>query len=119
MRGHVGLRELLQEVDDIVFTPIVLGELRAGFTGGRRARSNLRQLAQFRESPRARDVAIDDGTAERYAAIVIALRAAGTPIPTNDAWIAASAMQHGLTVVTTDAHYDKVAQVLTERFDLD
>jgi predicted nucleic acid-binding protein len=37
---------------------------------------------------------------------------AGTPIPTNDFWIAASAMQYGLTVVTTDAHFLKIPQIL-------
>ena len=55
---------------------------------------------------------LDEGTSERYAVIVQALREAGTPIPTNDLWIAASAMQHGLKVLTTDAHFKKVAQIV-------
>ncbi len=59
---------------------------------------------------------MDAETAERYGAIVHALRTAGTPIPTNDLWIAASAMQHGLRVLTTDAHYNRVAQILVEFF---
>jgi predicted nucleic acid-binding protein len=51
--------------------------------------------------------------------IVDALRKAGTPIPTNDIWIAASAMQHGLRVLTTDVHYEKVRQVIVERLSVD
>ena len=57
---------------------------------------------------------IDADTADRYAEIVTYLRQAGTPIPTNDVWIAAGAMEHGLQVVTTDPHYRKIAQVLVD-----
>ena len=57
-------------------------------------------------------VTMDDETAERYAVILNGLWTAGTPIPTNDIWIAASAMQYGLTVVTTDAHFLKIPQIL-------
>jgi predicted nucleic acid-binding protein len=57
-------------------------------------------------------VSVDDETAVRYAVILDSLRSAGTPVPTNDLWIAASAMQHGLVVLTTDAHFQKVSQVI-------
>jgi predicted nucleic acid-binding protein len=53
----------------------------------------------------------DEDTADRYALIVDSLRSAGTPIPTNDIWIAASAMQHGLGVLTTDDHFGRVRQI--------
>ncbi len=56
-------------------------------------------------------VGLDEGTAERYAFILNALWTAGTPISTNDIRIAASAMQYGLRLLTTDAHYQKVSQV--------
>ena len=69
-------------------------------------------LRQFLEPPRMHVVAIDDETAERYAIIVNFLWNAGTPIPTNDIWIAASAMQHGLIVLTSDAHFQKIVQVI-------
>ena len=55
-------------------------------------------------------------TAERYAVILNSLWQAGTPIPTNDIWIAASAMEYGLRVVTTDEHYDKISQIMVEYF---
>ncbi|MEW6616207.1 MAG: PIN domain-containing protein [Thermodesulfobacteriota bacterium] len=64
-------------------------------------------------------MAIDEETSERYAVIVNHLRKEGTPIPTNDLWISASAMQHGLKVVTTDNHYLKVLQIITEYYQAD
>jgi len=97
-------------------TLVVLGELYAGFASGRHRRKNEQELRLFLSSPRVRLVNIDDETAERYALVLNGLRSAGTPIPTNDVWIAASAMQYGVVVVTTDGHYEKVAQVLVERF---
>jgi predicted nucleic acid-binding protein len=59
-------------------------------------------------------VPIDEETSDRYAVIRNSLRKAGTPIPTNDIWIAATAMQYGLTVATTDPHFQKVTQILVE-----
>ena len=65
-------------------------------------------------SPRVSLVDVGEETAERYAVILNSLWQAGTPIPTNDIWIAASAMEYGLRVVTTDEHYDKVPQIMVE-----
>ena len=59
----------------------------------------------------------DEDTAEKYAVIINSLWNAGTPIPTNDIWIAATAMQHGLNIVTTDPHYLKVPQVVANCFE--
>jgi predicted nucleic acid-binding protein len=114
LRGHPGMKSLLQKADEIVLTPVVLGELHAGFRWGRHRKKNEDELGRFLASPRVSVATLDEETSEYYAAIVHSLRAAGTPIPTNDIWIAASAMQHGLTVATTDSHFDKVPQVLSE-----
>ena len=114
MRGHQGVAAALRHADEIVLSPVVLGELRAGFRGGTRRSKNEGELAQFVASPRVRLAIIDADTADRYAEIVTYLRQAGTPIPTNDVWIAAGAMEHGLQVVTTDPHYRKIAQVLVD-----
>ncbi len=114
MRGHPAVKRALQEADEIYLTPVVLGELRAGFMRGRHRRKNEQGLRSFLGSPRVRVLTIDADTAERYAVILNALWKAGTPIPTNDIWIAACAMQHGLRVLTTDAHYQKVSQVIVD-----
>jgi predicted nucleic acid-binding protein len=111
MRGHDGIKEALLEADAVAINPVILGELRAGFLRGVHRRKNEGELARFLASPRVFVVGIDEETAERYAIILDSLRTAGTPIPTNDVWIAASAMQHGLGVLTTDEHFARVRQV--------
>jgi tRNA(fMet)-specific endonuclease VapC len=60
---------------------------------------------------------IDDETAHRYAAIHDYLRRQGTPGSPNDTWIAASAGQHGLTVITLDRDFDRIPQVLVRKFE--
>ncbi|MDP2660279.1 MAG: type II toxin-antitoxin system VapC family toxin [Dehalococcoidia bacterium] len=117
MRGHAAIKHVVQHADEIYLSPIVLGELRAGFRRGRNREKNQRELRAFLSSPRVRGVGLDEETAERYAVIVDGLWKAGTPIPTNDVWIAASAMQYGLPIVTTDAHYQRVAQVIVHLFE--
>lgn len=116
LRGHEDIKRELQRAEALYLNPIVLGELQAGFHKGKHRRKNEEILRQFLASPRVQRVPVDEGTAERYAVIINALWAAGTPIPTNDLWIAASAMQHGLIVLTTDDHYQKVAQVIAHCF---
>ena len=117
MRGQAAIKQALQQADEIYFSPIVLGELLAGFRRGRNREKNERELQTFLSSPRVRGVGLDEETAERYAVILERLWKAGTPIPTNDIWIAASAMQYGLSILTTDAHYQQVAQVIVHLFE--
>ena len=112
MRGDAVVKEMLQTVDAIYVNAIVLGELRVGFLRGRTRQKNEERLRQFLASSRVSIIAVDEETAERYAVILDALWTAGTPIPTNDIWIAASAMQYGLAVLTTDAHFLKIPQIL-------
>jgi len=111
MRGHDEVTATLREAESIVLNPVILGELHAGFLRGAHRRKNEGELDRFLASARVLVVGIDEETAERYAVIVDSLRSAGTPIPTNDVWIAASAMQHGLGVLTTDEHFTRVRQV--------
>ncbi len=110
-RGHAGIVEATRAADRIAVSPIVLGELGTGFRGGGRLERNRELLSKFLQSPRVRTLNLDAETAERYAQIYDSLRRAGTPIPTNDIWIAASAMQFGLLLVTTDGHFERVVQI--------
>jgi predicted nucleic acid-binding protein len=119
MRGHAGIRSAIQGADEIYLNAIVLGELRAGFLGGRHRQKNEQELAAFLASPRVRVVDIDRETATRYVVIVDGLRRSGRPIPTNDLWIAASAMQHGLRLMATDRHYQLVSQIHLESVEPD
>ena len=114
LKGHPGIKQAIQKADEINLNPVVMGELLAGFMKGRRAAQNREILREFMGSPRVRLMAIDEETSERYAAIFNYLREKGAPIPTNDLWIAATAMQFGLRVVTTDRHFQQVPQVMAE-----
>jgi len=116
-RGDTRLRGPLRSAAEVVLTPIVLGELRFGFRAGRRERENLALLEEFVASPRVAVVAVDDQTAERYAVIRDYLRREGTPVAANDIWIAASAAQHGLRLLTLDRDFEKMPQVLVDFFE--
>jgi tRNA(fMet)-specific endonuclease VapC len=113
LRGNKRVLELLQEADRIFISPVILGELLSGFMAGSNERKNRAMLDDFLASPRVSLVGLDDETAERYAVIVTHLRSKGTPISTNDLWIAASAMQHGFKVITSDNHFLKVPHIIT------
>lgn len=111
MRGDEDLKGVLQRAEQVVLTPVVLGELKAGFRQGTRPRENQLGLDSFMSSPRVRLAVVDDETSDRYAELVAYLKRTGTPLPTNDIWIAASAIQHGLYLVTTDTHFSHLVQV--------
>ncbi len=113
-RGHPRILRRVQETTEVLLNPVVLGELRAGFLKGTRTEANRKELAEFLASPRVSVVAMDDETAERYAVIFDSLRRTGRPISTNDIWIAASAMQLGARLVTTDTDFHAVSQIVAE-----
>jgi len=117
MRGHREVGEASRVATEVAVTPVVIGELLAGFRRGRHRAANERGLEEFLQSPRARVLAMTEATSERYAAIFNRLRGVGTPIPINDVWIAASAMEHGAVVYTTDTDFDRVTEIVVRRFD--
>ena len=95
MKGEGSVVTALRKIDLIGFSTISIGELFSGFKGGSRETRNREELNLFLDSPRVVVHPIDEGTADFYASVLNDLRAAGTPIPTNDIWIAAVAFQHG------------------------
>jgi predicted nucleic acid-binding protein len=114
MRGDSNIKSAIQTAEEIYLNPIVLGELISGFVMGKHERKNRRELQELLASPRVGILLLDEETSERYAVILCDLREKGTPVPTNDIWIAASAMQYGLKLLTTDNHYKKISQVIIE-----
>jgi predicted nucleic acid-binding protein len=119
MRNHTMIKRALQEADEIFLSPIILGELKSGFRKGKRTEKSLKELDAFLSSPRVSILDMDSETSERYAIIINTLWAAGTPVPTNDIWIASTAMQHGLRILTTDNHFLKISQVITDYFPIE
>lgn len=116
-RGHGGVVSALRRPRSVLLPSVVIGELLAGFARGSRRERNERDLAAFLARTRVEEVPVTHETAERYAAIHSSLRAAGTPIPTNDVWIAASAMEHGALLLTLDGDFESVPQILVELHD--
>lgn len=98
----------LKQVDYIGIEVTVLAELYAGFKFGNREKENRKNIEAFIDTPRVEILKHDLITAEYYSKIYLDLRKNGTPIPTNDIWIAAVAMQHGLALFTLDKHFNSV-----------
>jgi predicted nucleic acid-binding protein len=107
-RGTPDALLVVQHAPQIAVSSITLCELLAGFRSGSQLVKNRTDLDRFLASPRVRAIVVDAGTAEHYAAIYAELRRMGKPIPTNDMLIAATALQHNLSVFTFDAHFANV-----------
>ena len=109
MKGDVNVVDALRKIDLIGFSAISIGELYSGFKSGSRETANREELNIFLDSPRVVVHAIDEETADFYASILKNLKVAGTPIPTNDVWIAAIAFQHGYKIFTKDKHFNLIS----------
>ena len=114
-RGDADMLAVLQRATELLLSTVAVGELLAGFGMGSRPRENREALAAFLSSPRLRVVPIQMATADHYALVVAQLRRKGRPIPTNDVWIAASALEHGATLLTLDAHFSAIDGLRTGR----
>ncbi|MGV7223923.1 MAG: type II toxin-antitoxin system VapC family toxin [Nitrospinales bacterium] len=112
MKGDTNVVNTLRKIDRIGFSTISIGELYSGFKGGSHEARNREELNFFLDSPRVFVHPIDEETADFYASILNSLKAAGTPIPTNDIWIAAVVFQHGYTLFTRDKHFILVSGLL-------
>ena len=115
-RNNVELVEMIVAADLILFSAVVLGELLFGFRSGARFKKNLDELNSFLENDAVEIVSIGKISADRYSRIATHLRRQGTPIPTNDIWIAAQTMEHGAELITTDKHFDKISGLVYSRF---
>ena len=111
-KGVVETITILEEADAIMLPFVVLGELRAGFAHGRRQAENERTLRRFLLKDDVRVLFADDQTTHHYASVVRQLRKQGTPIPTNDMWLAALVLQHNLVLHARDRHFDHLPQVV-------
>ncbi len=112
MHGEKNIVEILRQTRHIGISAISIGELFSGFRGGSRKQEHRRELNQFLDSPRVSLYSVDEETAEQYSAVLQQLKRQGTPIPTNDIWIAAVALQHGLSLLTRDEHFSNIHGIL-------
>ena len=104
--GNEKFRDALPDVEDFAIPAVVLGEYLFGIERSRfRARYEA-WLKQFLS--RSILLPVGELTAQHYASIRSELKALGRPIPTNDLWIAASALEHGAALLTRDAHFSHI-----------
>ena len=90
---------------------VVVGELWAGFLLGTRTDENIGDLGEFLHHPVVEALSINEDVARIYGEIFVDLRSTGRPLPTNDIWIAATAVLAGASVLTFDAHFRDIARV--------
>lgn len=102
------VRDLIAEAEAVLVPAAVLGELHGGFEAGTRSRENRQALAEFLAEPFVSVIDADASVARQYGRVYAALRRAGRPIPTNDIWIAASAIDRGGCLLTFDHDFDYV-----------
>jgi tRNA(fMet)-specific endonuclease VapC len=109
--GRDEVLDLLARADAVLVPTIVLGELEAAFDAGLRAKENRVRLTEFLDEPFVALLPVTASVARHYGRIVGALRRAGTPIPTNDVWIAATTADCGATLLTFDHHFDRIPEL--------
>ena len=108
LRGDERVLGCLTQADTVLMSVFVLGELLAGFRAGGKEKDNRRLLERFLLKP---SVTVLDGTmdtADLFGLVMASLKKSGTPIPINDVWIAAHALETGSVLVTFDEHFTAI-----------
>lgn len=106
------LVDFCNNADRVIVPSVVCGELFAGFGLGARCQQNRKEFDAFLELPGVEIAVVTVDVADRYGDLFVRLRKAGTPIPTNDLWVAATAMEFGARLVTYDRHFGVVPGLL-------
>ena len=108
MRGDEQTAAVVRDATEVLMSAVVIGELLYGFRHGSLFDRNATDLRSFLDNRHVSFVPVGPVTADRYSRIAAALRARGNPIPTNDVWIAAHAMETGADLVSADRHFEAV-----------
>jgi tRNA(fMet)-specific endonuclease VapC len=106
LRGIQAVTERFESFDAIFLPIVALGELLCGVRKSVRSHENLSSLQSWLRTVTL--LSLTESTADRYATIKSELAQAGTPIPENDVWIAAHAMEHGIPLATRDEHFHRI-----------
>lgn len=107
-RGIDEIVDIIVHSDSILISPIVLGELMFGFRNGTKYKKNITELNEFLDHGAVNLAQIGEIASDRYSRIALQLKKQGTPIPTNDIWIAAQTMEHGAELITSDGHFQNI-----------
>ncbi len=117
MRGREQVSRIVRGAEEVLLSTVVLGELLYGFRYGSLYERNIDGMRAFLDNPYVSVVPVGATTADRYSRIAASLRAKGRPIPTNDVWIAAHAMETGADLVSADGHFEHVDGIAWIRLD--
>ena len=112
--GDNGVRQRLEQMDEVFLCSTVLGELYFGALKSQRIEENVRRIDEFAD--RNATLPCDAETARNYAMLKDRLKRRGRPIPENDIWVAAVAVQFDLVLVSRDDHFEAVERVRLERW---
>ena len=115
MRGHAEVANRVRRAEGIILSTVVAGELLFGFRGGKRLDENQRQFRKFLDNPYVSILPVSLVTADRFARIGASLRAKGRPIPSNDMWIAAHALESGAELLSADEHFEAIEGLVWTR----
>lgn len=112
-RGDLAIAEIIQYAEILAISPIVIGELLYGFDNGNNAGKNREDLQRFLDSPRVACFSISNETARYFSQITLSLKRKGKPIPSNDIWIAAQALENGCMLCSYDQHFLAIEGLIT------
>lgn len=116
-RGHDLVVDRVRNAHRVVFSTVVVGELMFGFRYGSRTAKNMEELAKFLDNPYVEIVPVTITTADRFGRVATDLRRNGSPIPTNDIWIAAHAFETGAELLSFDRHFERVDGLVWTRLE--
>jgi len=109
--GNEKVREFLSQADKIYLPYVVVAELFYGFKKGNRETKNRAVLKAFEAKLEVTRIYATAETLEIYSEVFLELKNNGTPIPVNDVWIAACAIETGSVVVTFDKHFTNISKL--------
>ena len=114
-KGDGALVDVLSKYDELIVSPVILGEYRAGISATKKGRESQAALEQFLETDSVREVEMGGKTSVYYAKVFQDLKSKGKPIPVNDIWIASTALERGLELCSFDDHFSNIAMLQFEK----
>ncbi len=112
LKGDARIAGAVRSAEGIVMSPVVIGELLFGYRNGNRYEENLAELERFLANPFVETLSIGRHTCDYFGLVAAQLRRDGAPIPQNDIWIAAQTMESGAALLSLDAHFSHVENLL-------
>ena len=111
--GDEGIREIISSAEKVLVPAVVLGEIQLGINSTKRGRTTQKALEKFLDQPFVEILDVGSETASCFVTIMKYLMEHGTPIPTDDVWIAAGTLETGSVLLTRDGHFSNIPMIRT------